>query len=530
MYVGQIFDINDRCEKQEKSHQNEKTLWSNTGFSRDLSRIVFSNAYKRMAGKTQIFPAGYSDHYMTRLTHTLIVNNIAVDIATRINLVVEDANINVDLIQAIANGHDVGHTPFGHAGERELLHLSSNQKDLNSISCKNNHINFHKPSYFKHNIFSVGVLQCLERVKNFDYGYDLTWQTIDGILKHTDLTYNEGLTKYFELKIKNKLLLSPTLLSAIRSINEDIASYLQYPYPLTIEGQIVKIADEIAQYYHDVLDCSRFIEHKTDEQDPISTILSAGHKNDDCNKEYVYVQKFINTYFKDGKIRDQKIFNPENRESFANDFKELFINDVVYSMQKSLSINENNVVIYIDGEKKRKIIKNILFTQNEKGKVVPTFVSPYVSFVSKTFVDYRSDILKSPQISKFDIQGTLLIDFITDQILTNESEFVKHCGKDILHNVSTMLIDSKISLSYEGKVINPRDMYRLNKKSNEFASATYRYVMGDLNEEPKIVFYSEDEKNIKEKISDLFYGTIIETVGRMTDNYIWKLFSPKQNI
>lgn len=525
MHIGQIFNSNDRGDKPKQNETIDQTLWSNIGFSRDLSRVVFSNAYKRMAGKTQIFPAGYNDHYMNRLTHTLIVNNIAVDIATRVNTIFDDAQINIDLIQAIANGHDVGHTPFGHAGERELNDISSRKKTLNSVS-GGEPVNFNHISYFKHNIFSVGVLQCLERVKNFDYGYDLTWQTIDGILKHTDLKYDNRLSKYFEIKIKNKFLLSPTLLKSIKQLDENVSSYLEYKYPLTIEGQIVKIADEIAQYYHDVLDCSRFTEHSIENEDPRIKILSLNHKKYFYDDRYTYVGKFINTYFKNEQIRDKKIFNPENRESFANDFKELFINDVVYSIQHVLA-ERKPIVINISNNPDRKIIKNILFTENENGKIVPIFASPYVDFVSKTFVDYRSSILKSHEISKFDIQGKLLIDFIIDQLLTNESEFKKHCGKDILHNLSMTLIDSDIDLWFNDKKINPKDMYVLNEKSDDFAVAIYRYVFNETNKEPSIAFGSNDQNKTKEIISDLFYSTIIETVGRMTDNYIWKLFSPK---
>ena len=138
-----------------------------------------------------------------------------------------------------------------------------------------------------------------------------------------------------------------------------------------------------------------------------------------------------------------------------------------------------------------------------------------------------TSILKSHEISKFDIQGKLLIDFIIDQLLTNESEFKKHCGKDILHNLSMTLIDSDIDLWFNDKKINPKDMYVLNEKSDDFAVAIYRYVFNETNKEPSIAFGSNDQNKTKEIISDLFYSTIIETVGRMTDNYIWKLFSPK---
>lgn len=114
MEIGQVFNIKDR--NVISVTQNEDCVWSNYGFSRDLSRIVFSKTYRRLGGKTQVFPVEMNEHAMNRMTHSLVVNNIAMDIATRLNNLKEGYNINLDLIQAIANGHDVGHTPFGHSG------------------------------------------------------------------------------------------------------------------------------------------------------------------------------------------------------------------------------------------------------------------------------------------------------------------------------------------------------------------------------------------------------------------------------
>lgn len=522
MQVGQIFNPNDRRKmvNVDDCTNSKDMLWSNIGFSRDLSRIIFSNAYKRMAGKTQIFPVGYTDHYMNRLTHTLIVNNIAIDIATRVNSIFPEAQINLDLIQAIANGHDVGHTPFGHAGERTLQKLVSSKKTSNNSST--NTVSHDKPTAtFKHNIFSVGILQGLERVKNFEYGYDLTWQTIDGILKHTDYEYDESLRNYFELKLKNKFLFSRKLLKTLnRGIPQksQFSSYLQYKYPLTIEGQIVKISDEIAQYYHDVLDCSRFAEHNR-LPNPIAEILErlkGGIYNDN---EQPYVSKFLNTYYKNGRIADKKIFAPENRESFANDFKELFINDVIFTIQKALT--EKSVVIgYINESCNRKIVSNILFAEDEEKAVVPLFSSSYVKFASDVFIEYRKGVLKSDEIAMFDAVGVSLIKTMVERLLKNSSEFNKHCGKDILHNALVLLAANKIELCFQGEKLKLNNRYSLNGKNDQFAIAIHKYAFNKSAEELNLVFSPKDEPRIREIISDLVFTTIIETVARMTDNYI----------
>lgn len=245
--LGQTFFIEDRGEIEKDQDNN----WSNYGFSRDLSRIIFSNSYRRMAGKTQIFPAYENEHMMTRLTHTLIVNNIAMDIAQRANNC-RNYEINIDLIQAIANGHDIGHTPFGHAGERAL-----NDKTID----KDEQSYFDKNYYFRHNIFSVNILQNLDKIKSLDYGYNLSWQVVDGILKHTDLSNSKENENVVLFQLKNKFLESNQFKKALKEISDQ--SYINYPYPLTIEGQIVKMADEIAQYYHDVLDLSRHFNDKS---------------------------------------------------------------------------------------------------------------------------------------------------------------------------------------------------------------------------------------------------------------------------
>lgn len=123
-----------------------------TVFQRDRDRIIHSKAFRRLKDKTQVFLAAQGDHYRTRLTHTLEVSQTARTIAKALEL-------NEDLVEAIALGHDLGHTPFGHAGERVLNELS--------------------PNGFAHYKQSVRVVEVLE--KNGE-GLNLTWEVRDGIL------------------------------------------------------------------------------------------------------------------------------------------------------------------------------------------------------------------------------------------------------------------------------------------------------------------------------------------------------------
>lgn len=143
-------------------------------------------AFRRLKQKTQVFLQPKGDHYRTRLTHTLEVSQNARTIAKALRL-------NEDLVEAIALGHDLGHTPFGHAGERALNEVS--------------------PHGFKHNEQSVRVVECLEKQGQ---GLNLTWEVRDGILNH---------------KTSGK--------------------------PSTLEGQIVRLSDKIAYINHDIDDAIR---------------------------------------------------------------------------------------------------------------------------------------------------------------------------------------------------------------------------------------------------------------------------------
>ncbi len=157
-----------------------------TDFSRDRDRIIHSKAFRRLKHKTQVFISLDNDHFRTRLTHTLEVSQIARTIARALGL-------NEDLAEAISMGHDLGHTPFGHSGERALDELS--QKG------------------FRHYEQSLRVVDILEKS---GAGMNLTYEVRDGIVNHT---------------------------------GDDVAE--------TLEGRIVKYADRIAYINHDIDDAIR---------------------------------------------------------------------------------------------------------------------------------------------------------------------------------------------------------------------------------------------------------------------------------
>jgi len=167
-----------------------------TAFQRDRDRIVYSKAFRRLKHKTQVFLSPMGDHYRTRLTHTLEVSEIARTIARALKL-------NEDLTEAIAMGHDIGHTPFGHAGETVLNEIV--------------------PGGFSHCRHSLRVVDVLE---NGGRGLNLTYEVRDGILKHSKGFGN--------------------------IIPKDPGERAQ-----TVEGRVVRIADVIAYLSHDLDDAIR---------------------------------------------------------------------------------------------------------------------------------------------------------------------------------------------------------------------------------------------------------------------------------
>ena len=217
---------NEYCQRQ----YNHRTSMSHRSeFQRDYERIVHSRAFRRMVDKAQIFSSTKGDHYRTRMTHSQAVAQIARGIS-------EGLNLNQQLTEAIALGHDIGHTPFGHQGERTLDDILRNKIEV----IKNADLFTDAFGGFKHNYQSVRVASILEEEYAEIDGMDLSYQTLEGMLKHTK-TDDE---KY---KLDQFMYCSDCGKSGC-SLYPDI------PFPVTLEGQVVAIADEIAQRGHDLDD------------------------------------------------------------------------------------------------------------------------------------------------------------------------------------------------------------------------------------------------------------------------------------
>jgi dGTPase len=186
-----------------------------TAFQRDRDRIIHAKAFRRLKHKTQVFIAPQGDHYVTRLTHTLEVAQIARTMARALNL-------NEDLTEAIALGHDLGHTPFGHVGEDVLNEL------------------YHEG--FRHNEQSLRVVDLLE---NDGQGLNLTWEVRDGILNHSKSRTN---------------------------------TLEEWGVVNTLEGEVCRMADIVAYVNHDIGDATR-AGIITEDNLPASATAVLGHSH-----------------------------------------------------------------------------------------------------------------------------------------------------------------------------------------------------------------------------------------------------------
>lgn len=190
LYEAGLCEWAQRSAASRGRERAEEPCTIRTPYQRDRDRIVHSKSFRRLKHKTQVFIAPEGDHYRTRLTHTLEVSGVARTAARALRL-------NEDLVEAVALGHDLGHTPFGHAGEGAIDEI------LRGLGADG----------FRHNEQSARVVEVLE---NDGKGLNLTWEVRDGIKHHTGEVH-----------------------------------------PATLEGRIVHLADRIAYVNHDIDDALR---------------------------------------------------------------------------------------------------------------------------------------------------------------------------------------------------------------------------------------------------------------------------------
>jgi dGTPase len=245
---------------------------SRSAFRRDCDRIIHSTAFRRLKHKTQVFVFDEGDHYRTRLTHTLEVAQVARALARSLAL-------DEDLAEALALAHDLGHPPFGHAGERAL------DDCLQAFGG------------FDHNAQTLRVVTVLERrYPSFD-GLNLTWETLEGLIKHNGpLTDQEGHTlgRYRARKVPG------TIVSYARAHDLQL-----WTFP-SLEAQLAAVADDIAYDAHDIDDGLRAELFSLDDigavelpGNIIGNVRSAHPNLDDSRVVHEFIRRLIGLLIED---------------------------------------------------------------------------------------------------------------------------------------------------------------------------------------------------------------------------------------
>ncbi len=217
--LSPVAEFSTSCIRRRYEKELEKGYRQN--FSLDADRILHSHAYTRYIDKTQVFYLIENDHITHRMLHVQLVSKIGRTIGRFLGL-------NEDLIEAIALGHDIGHTPFGHDGERILSDL-----------CQK-----HGIGYFLHSVQSV---QFLDRVERKGRGWNLSLQTLDGILCHDGEIHNQKL--------------GPDRKKTFETLEQEMENKKRKPscsiIPMTLEGCVVRMADTISYIGRDIEDAIR---------------------------------------------------------------------------------------------------------------------------------------------------------------------------------------------------------------------------------------------------------------------------------
>ena len=314
-------------------------------YFRDIDRIIHSLSYTRYIDKTQVFSINDNDNISKRIIHVTLVSKIARTIARALNL-------NEDLTEAIALGHDIGHVPFGHVGEKFLDKLS--QKYTNT--------------YFLHNIQSVRTLMVIEN-------RNLTIQTLDGIMCHNG---EFELQKYYpRKKTKNEFLTEYISCYQDKTIAEKLV-------PMTLEGCIVRISDMIAYLGRDIEDAVTLGLLKIEDiPEDITKTIGNNNKdivnniildiiNNSINKNYLLLSDKVYNAIKNlKKFNYENIYYKANSQERLNEIENMFntvFEHYLYELNNK-NINSNIYTLFLNS------MTEEYKTTNENARIVIDYIS-----------------------------------------------------------------------------------------------------------------------------------------------------------
>jgi len=442
---------NLRAPDNQIRRQNEEefdTYPYRTEFGRDRDRILYSKAFRRLKGKTQVFLSSGSDHLRTRLTHTLEVSQIA-------RTIINNLQMNETLTEAIALGHDLGHTPFGHVGERTLNQVMNNCDQLGEFQNKMELVD----KGFKHNWQGLRVVCDLEKMYG-NKGLNLTNFTLWGILNHSGLKSKQ--CQFYNENEKKKCYLqrNPEHCSHTPEKGLDFGFYQKYKTQFEInneceawsfEGFTVALADEIAQRHHDmedglnmgIIDRKELIEKLTEEFEPY---YSGTTKND------LTARKLLNRLSGTSNVHE---FMPFLSKFIVN----FYTNNLIETSRKNLSqfIKINNLFTRKEfliryPEIKIDQVKNIIGYPDgfyEKDAELQNFL--------------RNRILNSHKAQQMDGKGRFIIRRLFKAYITNPRQ---------LHDSTILAVFRNYNEAINGQ--NTYDIDNIGKLRDEVDSAEHK--------------------------------------------------------
>ena len=417
------------------------SLKDNNELLHDINSISFSKAFRRMQDKAQIFTSAKGDHYRTRLTHTNDVVRISKHIVRKLNNGLKelksDFSIDEDEVEAIALGHDIGHTPFGHQGERTLNDIINGKYGIIPNGGKEL---VHDMGGFKHNVQSVRVLSHIEEESLQYNGLNISYRVLEGILKHSKYSKND-IIKLAGDEIANHLNLNAKVDRNIYSDGKEINEFSSLKYENTyLSGKIVNIADEIAQRGSDIEDAikSQKIKMKEivkifettryrDKMDEMENILKekAGASKYDKRNVYLYLfkDKIISWLIDD--ITCSK--NVEGINAENDDYNLWFSEDI---------------------ERLNSIIEEIISNKVVMSQEVTKFDNDAKNIIIKLFKAYY----ENPRILNDNIIHRIFIDMLNNEFTHHYAVDFRNMNKDYVNNVIEEIsnIDKNVFEAIEG--------------------------------------------------------------------------------
>ncbi|NMC58486.1 MAG: dNTP triphosphohydrolase [Candidatus Methanofastidiosa archaeon] len=488
-------------------------------FDQDRDRIIYSKVFRRMNGKTQIFIPNTNDYVRTRLTHSLEVNQIARSVAKGLGL-------NISLVEAIALGHDVGHTPFGHSGEYELnriMNNCSNDKNTGFPLLEQNE------KGFKHNFQSVRALAELSTIYD-QPGLNLSSFTLWGILNHTskiskqcrylleqknetDKTKMEESciykSKYNQCKYSGLLSLG-----FYDNLESDFCCFTNKKPSWSFEAIVVNLADEIAQFHHDIED-------------------SIFMKIIELNDATTYIKKCFEDYIQeilDKKTRDQYLDLIDNINSAKSD-----VSFMSFSSKMIINFLVNNLIL----SSRRNLVN---FAKDNNIKSRNDFINFYKSCNIKTLFNQNESLVDDNQL--LNMEKNRIIGFSSDMkepidelkktfynrvINSEEVQKLNNLGERVifglfyaLYENPRLLTDKTVFLlanRYEGikEFNNAIEIYQNRTfKDREKYNSKIKEALGEIRNNINIV-----KSTVKNK--KILMRTICDHISGMTDTYALNL-------